>query len=1291
MANLRTPPRAFRSAGSVLLVALLVASVLPLPSVAAADRPGDWRPANPAQPITGTATSTATSTSTASAYRAHVADATPDAGVPTSASPDAPGPSVAYEQAMEHANDQVDFTPGGRVTVGFKPRTADRWAIDGQAPVALPAGRATGRQMVTSLQGSTWARTDTGAPSSGPAADPSADPSNAPVDAPAGDPGGGISATASSWTAAGPVVVTTPDPESASGLRRQVFGFLPYWELSSASTRLNYDVLSTIAYFSVGADSKGNLRKRNGDGSATTGWRGWTSSGLTRVINDAHAHGTRVVLTVSVFAWTSGQASNQRSLLGSSAARLNLARQAAAAVRDRGADGVNLDFEPLASGLESEWIAFLRTMRSELNKVGKGYQLTYDTTGFIGNYPIEASVGTGAADAIFIMGYDYRTAGSGTAGSTDPLSGPGYDLADTIRSYTARVSPSRIILGLPWYGRAWSTASDGARSRNTSGLKYGYSTAVTYDNIPALVAQYGRRWDAVEQSPYIAYKRKTCTSTYGCVTGWRQLYYDDGESSKLRLALVNDYGLRGAGMWALGYDGGHAELYRAIAESFLVDKTAPQAGIRTVAATQGDEGFAVAWTARDTSSIASYDVQVSADGGAWKDWLLATTATSDVFPGHDGHGYAFRVRARDTKGNAGMYLASQTWTATPVLAAGGFARVTKAGLAYRSGPGTDRATLGKLPTGTIVALTHGPVAADGYTWYEVTQPVKEWPTVSFVERGVWIAVSSRSATYVKPYRSPASTKVDAGITGLDFGPVTGASALGTTPEALAARAFSPNGDGSKDRLRLRWTNQVALQSLVLKVYRTDGRSVGSVAVPGIAAGVHGWTWDGVAGGSKVGDGRYVLQLVGSGADTTYHAPSSRAVSAAIVSTYGITVDRVPPKLTSSAATTGRISPNGDGVLETVKLTLAASGATRWTMDIAPVGGAPVRSVAGTGATASFTWNGTTDAGKKVPDGTYAATVAAWDAAGNRTARSLAVTVDTTGPLITATVSAPVFSPNGDGSADTTTLGVSSSEQATGTARIYHGTVLVRSWRLTAVTAWAIAWTGRTASGARVADGTYTFKVDVKDAAGNRRTTSAKVIVDRTAGTLRWSGSFFPQDADSLRPTSTVSWTMTRKATATLALYNASGALVRTAWKGKALAPGSRSWTWNGKLTDGSWAAQGRYTARLTVTSSLGTTVLEQPVWAAAFAVTPSATTVKPGQTLRIDFRTLEPLTTRPTVGFKQPGRTAVSVTATRLPDGSYRASFKVARGSAGAGSVKITAKDSGGRTNAMTVAVAIVS
>ena len=1217
-----------------------------------------------------------------------------------------PEPSIVYQEAMAHEDDQIDFEPGGLVEVGFTPRASDRWPIDGKAPSALPPGRATGRQMAASANGSHW--TDIGSkpgngpgngspaadeaapaapdPGDGDGGDPGATPapSDAPVDAPAEEP----APAPADGAAYAPPAEDSFDLAAASGLRRQVFGFLPYWETSGASTKLNYDVLSTIAYFSVGATSAGNLKKKDADGTNTTGWGGWTSAAMTNVINAAHQRGTRVVLTISVFAWTSKQASVQKAILGSSTARLTLARQAAAAVRDRGADGINLDFEPLATGYADEFTAFLRTMRSELNKIRSGYQLTYDTTGYIGNYPLEASVGSGAADAVFVMGYDYRTSGSGIAGSIDPLSGPKYDLTDTVRAYTARIPASRLILGLPWYGRAWSTATDDARSDTLSGAKYGYSTAVNYETVTDLVAKHGRRWDATEQSPYVAYRRENCTSTYGCVTSWRQVYYDDYGSLKARLGMVNDYGLRGAGVWALGYDGGHPELYRAFAESFLVDKSAPQAGVKMLAGAQTDEGFVVAWAAKDTSTVVSYDVQVSTNGGAWVTWLSATRATSNVWLGRDGAGYAFRVRARDSKGNTGAFNIVSTYDASPSLVPGGFGRVLTDGLSYRTGPGTDAARLGSLDAGTIVAVTRGPVSADGYTWYEVTQPIREWNPVTFVERGVWVAAKSSTATHVAAYRAPNTTRVNAGMTGLDFGSGT-PTAVGSGTTATNLRRFSPNGDGSEDVLRLRWTNTVALDSLALKVFRENGTVVGSVSVDDLGAGPRTWDWNGRVGGSRVADGRYVLQLVGVAGSTTYTAPSARPITVAQVAAYGVVVDTVTPALSAASATYGVISPNGDGTRDSTKATLSATGATHWTARVTDAGGTAVRTASGTGGSAAFTWAGTNSAGTRVPDGRYTMTLAALDEAGNAASRSWSVVVDTVGPAFVPSASPASFSPNGDGAADTTVLRWTANEAATGTARLWKGTTLVRSWTITSLSAWSVTWNGRTAGGALVKDGTYTFKVSGKDFAGNARSASIPVVVDRTASTLRWSGNLFPQDGDALKPTAALTWRLTRSATTTLRIFDAKGSLVRTVWSGREQASGTRGWTWDGRRADGTNVPQGRYTARLTVTSALGTQELARAVWAAAFAITPSATTVKPGQTLTIRFSTTEALATRPVVAFTQPGRSAVKVTATRLADGTYRATFTVAAGSAGTGSVRVSATDTGGRANATSVPIIV--
>ena len=81
---------------------------------------------------------------------------------------------------------------------------------------------------------------------------------------------------------------------------------------------------------------------------------------MTNVINKAHQNKTRVVLTVQSFAWSSGGSTKQKALLGSSTARAALAKNIAVAVRDRGADGVNLDFEPLAAGYADEFVSLVQ-------------------------------------------------------------------------------------------------------------------------------------------------------------------------------------------------------------------------------------------------------------------------------------------------------------------------------------------------------------------------------------------------------------------------------------------------------------------------------------------------------------------------------------------------------------------------------------------------------------------------------------------------------------------------------------------------------------------------------------------------------------------------------------------------------------------------------------------------------------------------------------------------------------------------------------------------------------------
>jgi spore germination protein YaaH len=797
----------------------------------------------------------------------------PDIGLDGSGAADLPDgplePSAQYLDALAHAGDRIDFAPGARVSVPFRPRVGDAWPVGGGSARALPAGRLSGGQMrAADAAGGDAAGGDAagGDATSGEEAGPAAD----------------LSAADAPTTTASLPRAETAAAVSSTGLHRAVLGFLPYWEVSDSSTTLDYTTLSTIAYFSVGCASGGTLLKKNADGSTTTGWAGWTSSKMTSNINAAHSAGTRVVLTLTCFAWSSSGAALQQSILTSSSYRTNLAKEVAKAVRDRGADGVNLDFEPLVSGTESGFVAFVKAVRGALDAYAPGYELTFDTMGRIGNYPIAQATAPGAADALMIMGYDYRTASSSSAGSISPLTGPPYDLNDTIAAFTKQVPASKLLLGVPYYGRAWSTDSDALHAKNISGTKYGASVNVTYGSAIGFAAEYGRRWDDIEQAPWTAYTKQTCTATYGCVTSWRELYYDDAASLGRRYDLVNRAGLRGAGIWALGYDGARPELYRMLADKFLRDTTPPLTGVANLAWTQLDEGFKVAWASYDDSAVAGYDVQVSTDGGAWSTWLSGTTRTTDVFLGSTGHTYAFRVRATDSAGNtSAWYDAATTSLAAPAsLAVGSFATVTYDGLRMRASASTSATIMTTLPKGSVLYVTGGPKSSNGYTWYRVNGPIRQWATVDFAQLGGWVAATDGSSSYVVPRSAPHATRVAAGLRGY----------------AVAAggdRVLSPGGT-ENGTIRLSWTNATALDSLTLRVFSSDGSLVGSRSLNRLAAGAQAFDWDGTLGGVPVGTGNYVAQLVGLKGSTTYTAPSASPVTAAQLLRYGIAVAAMPP-------------------------------------------------------------------------------------------------------------------------------------------------------------------------------------------------------------------------------------------------------------------------------------------------------------------------------------------------------------------------------------------------------------
>ena len=666
-----------------------------------------------------------------------------------------------------------------------------------------------------------------------------------------------------------------------NGLRKQVIGFLPYWLLNSVDLAdMNYQLVSTIAYFSVGVQTDGNLAK--GTASApSTGWAGWTSSHMTDVLNRAHSNGVKVVLTVTMMAWETAGYDRMRAFLGSSTARARLTAQIVDAVRIRQADGVNLDFEMVPSDMKAAYTAFVRQVKAALVAGGVGSALTVCVTAgaatWATGYDVAALTASGAADALFVMGYDFNWSGSARAGGVAPIDSPYVlDTATAMGDFAARTSPSKVVWGVPYYGRGWNTTSSLLNSTTTGG-----SWSYYYGGHRSQAATYGRRWDPVGKVPWYTY--------YNSGTGsWVQNYYDDAVSLGYKYDLVNQHGFAGAGIWHLLMDNGRDELWRLLADKFVTDVHPPNGGVRTLPLVTDTLAFPVSWFALDyQSGMDSYNVQARPWGSStWTSWLRGTTATSATWVGRADTVYEFRVQGVDRRGNV------QPWLTAPAkptsVRPGTFASVTTDVLNVRSGPGTGYGIASTVTRGDRLNIISGPVSANGYNWFQIEYDFAEWPSSDYPRIG-WAVDGASGASYLTPAYAPSVTRVSPFVR--DY--------------QASRRFFSPNGDGLADGVSASFSLRAAVSSARLDVVNPANAVIRTVTLGALGAGAHAATWDGrLAGGGWAPAGSYLLRITATESSGATHVAPATSAGASVRAAWGVIAELDPPRLVSATPGAG---------------------------------------------------------------------------------------------------------------------------------------------------------------------------------------------------------------------------------------------------------------------------------------------------------------------------------------------------------------------------------------------------
>jgi spore germination protein YaaH len=352
-----------------------------------------------------------------------------------------------------------------------------------------------------------------------------------------------------------------PPNVSAVVLRpHEVFGFAPYWTLPSAG---GFDVadLTTVAYFGVDAAPDGTL-VRSGPG-----WNGYASQALVDLISRAHHAGDRVVLTVESF-----DPATLHRLASDPAADAHLADEIIGAVGAKAMDGVNIDFEGTGAADRAGMTRLVGYLSARVRSADPHWQLTVDTYADSATDPggfFDVRSMAGAVDAFFVMAYDmYRP---GIASPNAPLAGgPPSDQA-AVGGYVSAVPARKVILGIPFYGYSWQTASDAPRAQAVSG-----PSPVSYAQVVATPEPV--YWDSDASVPW--------TASQDAAGNWHETYFDDPQSVALKAQLADAAGLLGVGAWALGTDGNDPSMMAAmLGHAAAVKEPAAPAGPPATSAT----------------------------------------------------------------------------------------------------------------------------------------------------------------------------------------------------------------------------------------------------------------------------------------------------------------------------------------------------------------------------------------------------------------------------------------------------------------------------------------------------------------------------------------------------------------------------------------------------------------------------------------------------------------------------------------------------------------------------------
>jgi spore germination protein YaaH len=358
--------------------------------------------------------------------------------------------------------------------------------------------------------------------------------------------------------------------------KRIVSGWLPYWMTSPSrpvgvnSTVANADLFTDVSpfWFSSTARSGGGVQVKFNpnfsNGAANAAW----------AMGQLKAAGLTVLPSI---ADGSGKG-RMASTLADPALRAQHVADIVSLVTSNGYDGIDLDYETFAfsdgssswAATQPNWTAFVNELGAALHAQGKQLAVTIPppcstggTCGPQSGYWVYNMAGIApAVDRIRIMAYDYHVQGIG------PIA-PMPWVRAIVQYAASAMDPTKVHIGVPTYGRAWTRTSNGSYrltgncpAKGTSAYRSLTAMASVSDaDIPGILAAAGVapediQWSDADQENWVNYDKKVTwtdgSGTSQTCTAKRVMWWVGPQAVLARTQLVGEFGLGSAAHWTVG-------------------------------------------------------------------------------------------------------------------------------------------------------------------------------------------------------------------------------------------------------------------------------------------------------------------------------------------------------------------------------------------------------------------------------------------------------------------------------------------------------------------------------------------------------------------------------------------------------------------------------------------------------------------------------------------------------------------------------------------------------------------